>query len=82
MTISQLRETIFARDYGNPYMSSRGAGELAISVIFTALATCFVSARVYTRGWLMRRMESNDWMVVIALVSISQFRCQIQKLIR
>lgn len=69
MNLLQFRDAIFRREDGNPYMSSRGQGEMAISIIFTILATCFVSARLYTRVMLMKRMESNDWMVVIALVS-------------
>lgn len=42
---------------------------MAVSIIFTCLATSFVIARLYTRVKLMKRMEANDWMVVIALVS-------------
>ena len=42
---------------------------MAVSIIFTSLATSFVIARLYTRIKLMKRMEANDWMVVIALVS-------------
>lgn len=50
-------------------MSSRGAQSLIVSVVFTCLATCFVAMRMYTRTKLIRRVEANDWMVVIALVS-------------
>ncbi|RAL06990.1 uncharacterized protein BO97DRAFT_269482 [Aspergillus homomorphus CBS 101889] len=50
------------------YMSPRGAQALAVSVVFTTLATLFVSARIYTRRLLMNRMEPNDWMILIALV--------------
>ncbi|PYH96172.1 integral membrane protein [Aspergillus ellipticus CBS 707.79] len=49
------------------YMSSRGARALSISIVFTCLATCFVSARIYTRAKLMRRMEPNDWMILLSL---------------
>ena len=42
---------------------------MAVSIIFTSLATSFVIARLYTRIKLMKRMEANDWMIVIALVS-------------
>lgn len=56
---------------GNPgtMFSSRGAKGLATSVIFTTLATCLVSARLYTRISIMERLEPNDGMVMIALVS-------------
>lgn len=42
---------------------------MAVSIIFTCLSTSFVIARLYTRIKLMKRMEANDWMIVIALVS-------------
>ena len=51
------------------YLSHRGAQAMAVSIIFTSLATSFVIARLYTRIKLMKRMEANDWMIVIALVS-------------
>lgn len=54
----------------NPYMTKRGAQGMAVSIIFTSLATCFVLARLYTRIWIMKRIEANDWMVLVALVSI------------
>ncbi|CAL5871356.1 uncharacterized protein PFLUO_LOCUS5606 [Penicillium psychrofluorescens] len=69
MSLLQLRDGLFQRDHGHPYMSSRGAQEMAVSIIFTMLASCFVAARLYTRISLMKRMEKNDWMVVIALTN-------------
>jgi len=50
------------------YLSPRGTQGLVISIIFTSLAVFFVLARVYTRAKLIKRMEANDWMIVIALV--------------
>ncbi|KAG0156121.1 hypothetical protein PDIDSM_3297 [Penicillium digitatum] len=50
-------------------MSSRGTLGMIVSVVFTALATCFVAMRMYTRVKLMNRVEANDWMVIIALVN-------------
>ena len=43
---------------------------MTISIVFTSLATFFVLARFYTRIWLIKRVEANDWMIMIALVSI------------
>lgn len=68
MTLLGIRDTIFRRDDAT-YLSSRGLQGLIISVVFTTMATIFVSARLYTRIKIMRRVESNDWMVVVALVS-------------
>ncbi|KAL4903494.1 hypothetical protein BDW74DRAFT_168999 [Aspergillus multicolor] len=50
------------------YLSSRGRQGLEISVAFTSLAALFVLARVYTRTRLIKRVEANDWMIVIALI--------------
>ncbi|KAJ5524625.1 hypothetical protein N7494_011275 [Penicillium frequentans] len=60
---------LLKRDGGDIYLSPRGVQGLTCSVVFTALATIFVGLRLYTRVKIMRRMESNDWMVVIALVN-------------
>lgn len=54
------------------YLSARGTQGLVISIIFTSLAVFFVLARVYTRAKLIKRMEANDWMIVIALVYNNQ----------
>lgn len=72
MTMLQLRDAIFQRGDDGTYMSSRGAQAMTVSVVFTSLATCFVAMRMYTRIKIMRRVEANDWMVVIALVSTQQ----------
>ncbi|KAJ6110336.1 Integral membrane protein [Penicillium sp. IBT 16267x] len=60
---------LFKRDDGDIYLSPRGTQGLTCSVAFTALATTFVGLRLYTRTRIMRRMESNDWMILIALVN-------------
>lgn len=49
-------------------MSARGGRALAASITFTFLATCAVAARLYTRMKIIRRIEPNDWMVLVALV--------------
>lgn len=69
MNLLYIRDAIFRRDNDGILLSSRGQEGLVISVVFTALATCFVVMRMYTRMKLMNRVEANDWMVIIALVS-------------
>lgn len=69
MNLLQLRDGIFKRDTGDTYLSSRGAQGMTVSIAFTVLATGFVAARLYTRVKLLRKIESNDWMVIVALVS-------------
>ncbi|KAJ5609503.1 hypothetical protein N7528_010070 [Penicillium herquei] len=69
MDLSLTQNDLFRRDYGDVYLSNRGVQGLTYSVVFTALATCFVGLRVYTRSRIMGKMESNDWMVIIALAN-------------
>lgn len=69
MELLYIRDAIFRRDNDGIFMSARGAQGLIVSVVFTALATCFVGMRMYTRIKLMNRVEANDWMVIIALVN-------------
>lgn len=68
MNIFELRDAVFKRDYGNPYLSPRGAQSMAVSIVFTTLASCFVGLRMFTRITLIRRVEASDWVVIIALV--------------
>ncbi|KAJ5689365.1 hypothetical protein N7462_003757 [Penicillium macrosclerotiorum] len=69
MSFSQPRDIILKREDGSLYLSSRGAQGLVTSVVFTSLATCFVGIRIFTRLKFLRRLEANDWMVVIALIN-------------
>lgn len=69
MRMFQPRDAIFKREDGNPYLSPRGMQGLVVSVVFTSLAASFVGIRLYTRLKFLRRLEANDWMVLIALVS-------------
>ncbi|CAP98684.1 Pc22g13960 [Penicillium rubens Wisconsin 54-1255] len=69
MNLLYIRDAIFRRDNDGILLSSGGQEGLIISVVFTALATCFVAMRMYTRMKLMNRVEANDWMVIIALVN-------------
>lgn len=72
MSWSHIGDSLARRGYGDVYLSSRGAQGLAVSVIFTTLAAAFVGLRLFTRIGIMRKMEANDWMVVIALVSFPE----------
>ncbi|KAF3395979.1 hypothetical protein F1880_006955 [Penicillium rolfsii] len=69
MDMSQVRHDIFKREDGNRYLSPRGMQALVVSVVFTSLAASFVGIRLYTRLKFLRRLEANDWMVVIALIN-------------
>ncbi|KAL4870206.1 hypothetical protein BDV12DRAFT_166386 [Aspergillus spectabilis] len=68
MASSCLRWLLPREEQGTTYLSPRGTQSLVISIIFTSLATILVLARVYTRTKLIKRMEANDWMIVIALI--------------
>lgn len=62
---------VLRRDVDGTYLSGRGASALAVSVVLTALASYFVLIRIYTRTRIVRRMEADGWMVLVALVSIT-----------
>ncbi|KAL1970911.1 hypothetical protein VTN77DRAFT_2745 [Rasamsonia byssochlamydoides] len=49
-------------------MSPRAARGVVVSVVFTTMATCLVSARLYTRIHIINRTEANDLMVLAALM--------------
>ena len=55
-------------------LGSRGAMSLVVAVCLTTLATCFVVARVYTRKYIIRHFEPNDWTVIISLVGVKAAR--------
>lgn len=60
-----------SRSASQPYLTDRGARGMAVSIVFTILAMFFVIARLYTRIWLMKRAEANDWLILVALVGSS-----------
>ena len=46
----------------------RGRHALAISAIFTCLATALAAIRIYTRAFMVKQMGSDDWTIIISLV--------------
>ncbi|RDW93166.1 uncharacterized protein DSM5745_00488 [Aspergillus mulundensis] len=68
MTVSFSHRTYAREEQATSYLSSRGTQGLVISVVFTSLGAFLVLARVYTRTKLIKRMEANDWMIVIAMI--------------
>lgn len=46
----------------------RGRSSLAVSIVFTCLATVLVLIRVYTRAFMVKQMGSDDYTILIALV--------------
>ncbi|KAL4817528.1 hypothetical protein BDW67DRAFT_30499 [Aspergillus spinulosporus] len=45
-----------------------GRHALAISAVFTCLATALAAIRIYTRAFLVKQMGSDDWTIIISLV--------------
>lgn len=50
--------------------TARGRGALAVSTVFTCLATALVIVRIYTRAFMVKQMGSDDYAILIALVRI------------
>lgn len=46
----------------------RGRSALAVSTIFTSLATAVLLVRIYTRAVLVKQMGSDDYTILVALV--------------
>lgn len=46
----------------------RGRDALAVSTVFTTLATVFVAIRIYTRAFMVKQMGADDYAILIALV--------------
>ncbi|KAL4932780.1 putative integral membrane protein [Aspergillus undulatus] len=45
----------------------RGQHALAVSAIFTSLATVFTLVRMYTRAFLVKQIGADDWTILISL---------------
>lgn len=48
--------------------TGRGLSALAVSAVFTSLATLLVCVRVYTRAILVKQMGADDYAILISLV--------------
>lgn len=47
--------------------TSRGRGALAVSIVFTTLATVITAIRIYTRARLVKQMGSDDYVILVSL---------------
>ena len=47
-------------------VQDRGPAVSAVTIIFIVLATVFVAARFFTRGYLVRRIVQDDWWILAA----------------
>lgn len=48
--------------------TSRGRSALAVSAVFTSLATLLVLIRIYTRAFMVKQMGPDDYAILISLV--------------
>lgn len=51
--------------------TSRGRSALAVSAVFTSVATLLVIIRVYTRAIMVKQMGSDDYAILVSVVGIS-----------
>jgi hypothetical protein len=49
-------------------MEDRGSEIAAVSIAFVVTTWLFVSMRVYIRGWMIKALGMDDWLMVITLV--------------
>lgn len=45
----------------------RGRQALAVSIVFTTLATFITAARIYTRAFLVKQMGADDYVILVSL---------------
>lgn len=55
--------------------TARGHSALAVSAVFTSLATLLVMIRIYTRAILVKQMGADDYAILISLVRHSPSSC-------
>ncbi|KAF9889398.1 hypothetical protein FE257_007299 [Aspergillus nanangensis] len=51
-----------------PIGTARGREALAVSAVFTSLATFFTMLRIYTRVFLVKQIGADDWTIIISLI--------------
>jgi hypothetical protein len=49
-------------------MEDRGSQIAVVSIAFVVTTWLFVSIRVYIRGWMIKALGLDDWLMVITLV--------------
>jgi hypothetical protein len=47
----------------------RGRQALAVSGVFTCLATFLAAVRIYTRAYMVKQLGADDWTILVSLVS-------------
>jgi hypothetical protein len=45
----------------------RGRQALAVSIVFTVLATVITTVRLYTRAFLVKQMGADDYVILVSL---------------
>ncbi|RMZ87930.1 hypothetical protein DV736_g4840, partial [Chaetothyriales sp. CBS 134916] len=55
----------------------RGPATSAVTIIFVVIATVFVAARFFTRGYLVRRITQDDWWMLAAWILSASFSVSI-----
>jgi hypothetical protein len=49
-------------------MEDRGPKMAAVSIAFVVIAWLFVSMRIYVRGWMIKALGMDDWLMITTLV--------------
>lgn len=52
----------------------RGQQVLAVSGVFTSLATILAALRLYTRSYIVKQMGADDWIIIPAVVGLKTER--------
>ena len=53
-------------------MEDRGPQLAAVAIAFIVTTWIFVGVRVYIRGWMIKSVGVDDWLMIVTLVSTLQ----------
>ncbi|KFY39476.1 hypothetical protein V494_03967 [Pseudogymnoascus sp. VKM F-4513 (FW-928)] len=54
----------------SPAFAAQNKGPVILGVVcsITALATLFVAARFYVKGWIKKKFSADDWVILVSLI--------------
>lgn len=58
---------------------NKSPGIVASIVTVTSLSTLFTAARLYVRGWIIKKLQLDDYIILAALVSCASRPVSVQE---
>jgi hypothetical protein len=70
--IITTHEMGWAYNVVDPNAQSNESDVIGVGIFFTILSLTVVSIRIYVRGWIVKAISLDDWIIVLAWVSFSK----------